>query len=524
MEVTDYLILKPFKNLPISDFSNPEIEKKMKDALAKVESEFGKEYDIIIGGRKYKSERKIKSINPSKISEIVGITNAADEELAEKAVQEALKTFEEWSKVPAWKRAEYLLKTAEILRQKRYEFVATMVLEVGKNWIEADADFAEAVDFLEFYAREMLRYASEQPLVRIPTEKNELRYIPLGVGAIIPPWNFPLAILVGMTSSAIVTGNTVVLKPASDSTVIAAKFVKALEEAGLPEGVVNFLPGSGALAGEYLVKHPKIRFISFTGSKEVGLRIHELASKHQPGQIWIKRTILEMGGKDAVVVDETADLEAAAEGIVVSAFGFQGQKCSAGSRAIIVEKVYDEVVEKVIEKTSKIKIGDVRFKENWLGPVINRGAFEKIKGYIEIGKREGTLIYGGKTLENLGGFFIEPTIFKDVPWNARIAQEEIFGPVLAIIKAKDFDEALKFANSTEYGLTGSLYSKSRERIERAKNEFHVGNLYFNRKCTGALVGVHPFGGFNMSGTDSKAGGRDYLGLFLQAKAISEKIL
>ena len=524
MEATDFLILKPFKNLPISDFSNPEIEKKMKEALAKVESEFEKEYEIVIGGKRYKSERKIKSINPSKITEIVGITNSANEDLAEMAVQTALKAFDEWSKTPAWKRAEYLLKTAEILRQKRFDFVATMVFEVGKNWVEADADFAEAVDFLEFYAREMLRYASEQPLVRIPTEKNELRYIPLGVGAIIPPWNFPLAILVGMTSAAIVTGNTVVLKPASDSTVIAAKFYEALEEAGLPEGVVNFLPGSGALAGEYLVKHPKIRFISFTGSKEVGLRIHELASKTQPGQIWIKRTVLEMGGKDAVVVDETADLDAAAEGIVVSAFGFQGQKCSAGSRAIIVEEVYDKVIEKVIDKASKIKIGDVRYKENWLGPVINRGAFEKIKGYIEIGKKEGTLIFGGKTLENWGGFFIEPTIFKDVPWNARIAQEEIFGPVLAIIKAKDFEEALKIANSTEYGLTGSLYSKSRERIEKAKNEFHVGNLYFNRKCTGALVGVHPFGGFNMSGTDSKAGGRDYLGLFLQAKSISEKIL
>ncbi|SHH38243.1 L-glutamate gamma-semialdehyde dehydrogenase [Thermosipho atlanticus] len=524
MEATDLLILKPFKNLPISDFSDSETEIKMKEALKKVEKTFGKEYDIVIAGKRYKTERKIKSINPSKIEEIVGFTNSATEELAELAIQEALKAFKTWSKTPAWKRAEYLLKTAEILRNKRYEFVATMVYEVGKNWIEADADFAEAVDFLEFYAREMLRYASEQPLVRIPTEKNELKYIPLGVGAIIPPWNFPLAILVGMTSAAIVTGNTVVLKPASDSTVIAAKFYEALEEAGLPEGVVNFLPGSGALAGEYLVKHPKIRFISFTGSKEVGSRIHELAAKPQPGQIWIKRTILEMGGKDAIVVDETADLDSAAEGIVTSAFGFQGQKCSAGSRAIIVEEVYDELVEKILERTSKIKMGDVRFKENWLGPVINRGAFEKIKGYIEIGKKEGKLIHGGNTKENLGGYFIEPTIFKDVAWNARIAQEEIFGPVLAIIKAKDFDDALRIANSTEYGLTGSLYSSSRKRIEKAKEEFHVGNLYFNRKCTGALVGVHPFGGFNMSGTDSKAGGRDYLGLFLQAKVNSEKIL
>ncbi|QTA37983.1 L-glutamate gamma-semialdehyde dehydrogenase [Thermosipho ferrireducens] len=524
MEATNFMILKPFENLKIADFSNSETEFMMKKALEKVAVEFGKEYDIVIGGKAYKSDKKIKSINPSKTDEIVGYTNSATEELAELAVEKAWEAFKTWSKTPAYKRAEFLLKTADILRKKRFEFGATMIYEVGKNWVEADADFAEAVDFLEFYAREMLRYASEQPLVRIPTEKNELRYIPLGVGAIIPPWNFPLAILVGMTSAAIVTGNTVVLKPASDSTVIAAKFFEALQEAGLPDGVVNFLPGSGALAGEYLVKHPKIRFISFTGSKDVGLRINELAARPQPGQIWIKRTILEMGGKDAIIVDETADLDSAAEGIVTSAFGFQGQKCSAGSRAIIVKDVYDKLVEKVIEKAEKIKMGDVRFRENWLGPVINHGAFEKIKAYIEIGKNEGNLIFGGNTREELGGFFIEPTIFKDVDGNARIAQEEIFGPVLAIIKANDFEEALHIANSTEYGLTGALYSKSRDRIEKAKEEFHVGNLYFNRKCTGALVGVHPFGGFNMSGTDSKAGGRDYLGLFLQAKAISEKIL
>ena len=522
-EVTDWTVIPPFKNEPIVDFSKPENEEYMKAALEKVYSEFGKEYDIVIGGKVYKSEKKIKSINPSKYDEVVGYVNSADETLAERAVESAWNAFETWSKTPAHIRAEYMLKAAKRIKERRFEFDAWLVYEVGKSWVEADADVAEAIDFLEYYSRDMLRYASDQPLVRIPGENNELRYIPLGVGAIIPPWNFPLAILVGMTSSAVVTGNTVILKPASDSPIIGAKFFEVLQEIGLPDGVVNFMPGSGALAGEYLVKHPKIRFISFTGSKEVGLRIHELAAKPQPGQIWLKRTVLEMGGKDAVVVDETADLDAAAEGIVVSAFGYQGQKCSAGSRAIIVKDIYDKLVEKIVNRVSKIKMGDVRYKENWLGPVVNKSSMEKILNYIEIGKKEGTLVCGGRSREDLGGYFIEPTVFKDVPWNARIAQEEIFGPVLSIIKAEDFDDAMRIANSTEYGLTGSLYSKDRARIERAKVEFHVGNLYFNRKSTGALVGPHPFGGFNMSGTDSKTGGRDHLGLFMQAKAISEKI-
>lgn len=522
-EVTHWTIIPPFRNEPLINFEQAESEKRMNEALERVYKEFGKEYDIVIGGKSYKTEKKIRSINPSKFDEVVGSVNSATEELADLAVQEAWKAYETWSRTPAWKRAEYLLKAAQLIRERKFEFDAWLVYEVGKNWVEADADVSEAIDFLEFYAREILRYTSEQPLVRIPGEYNELRYIPLGVGAIIPPWNFPLAILVGMTSAAIVTGNTVVLKPASDSPVIAAKFFEVMREVGLPDGVINFLPGSGALAGEFLVKHPKVRFISFTGSKDVGLRIHELAAKPQPGQIWIKRTVLEMGGKDAVVVDETADLDAAAEGIVVSAFGYQGQKCSAGSRAIVVKEVYDAVIERVLERVKKIKMGDVRFKENWLGPVINRSSMEKIMAYIEIGKKEGQLIWGGNSREELGGYFIEPTIFKDVSWDARIAQEEIFGPVLAFIKAENFDDALRIANSTEYGLTGSLYSQDRTRIERAKEEFHVGNLYFNRKCTGALVGVHPFGGFNMSGTDSKAGGRDYLGLFLQAKVWSEKI-
>ncbi len=521
----EHTVLKPFENFPIIDFSSPEDEEKMRKALEKVELELGKEYPIVIGGKEYRTDRKIKSINPANYEQVVGIVSKADRDLADKALDVAWETFKEWKKWPAWKRAEILLRASEIMKERAYELSAWMVKEVGKNWVEAWADVAETIDYLEYYSRQMLRYAQGYPMVQIPTEKSEYRYIPLGVGVVIPPWNFPLAILGGMTLASIVTGNTVILKPASDSPVIGYKFFEIMREAGLPDGVINFLPGEGSEVGEYLVSHPRTRFIAFTGSKDVGLRINELASKHQKGQIWIKRVVLEMGGKDAVVVDETADLNSAAEGIVVSAFGFQGQKCSAGSRAIVVEEVYDYVLEKVVEKTKNLKIGDPVEKENWFGPVINKMAVEKIMGYIKIGRDEGKLVLGGRYLgDEMGGYYIEPTIFSDVDPKARIAQEEIFGPVLAFIKAKDFDHALEIANSTEYGLTGSLYSKDRSRIERAKDEFHVGNLYFNRKCTGALVGVHPFGGFNMSGTDSKAGGPDYLLLFMQAKSISERII
>ncbi len=521
----EYTVIKPFENFPIIDFSDPEDEKKMKEAIAKVESELGREYPIVIGGKEYHTDRKIKSINPARYEETVGVVSKASRELAEKALKVAWETFKEWKKWPAWKRAEILLKASKIMRERAYELSAWMVKEVGKNWVEAWADVAETIDYLEYYSRQMLKYSQGQPVHQIPGEKNEYRYIPLGVGVVIPPWNFPLAILGGMTLASIVTGNTVVLKPASDSPIIGYKFYEIMMEAGLPDGVINFLPGSGAEVGDYLVSHKDTRFIAFTGSKDVGLRINQLAAKHQKGQLWIKRVILEMGGKDAVVVDETADLESAAEGIVVSAYGFQGQKCSAGSRAIVVEDVYEDVLNLVIEKAKNLKIGDPVEKENWFGPVINNAAVQKIMGYIDIGKREGKLVIGGNYLgESMKGFYIEPTIFSDVDPKARIAQEEIFGPVLSFIKAKDFDDALEIANSTEYGLTGALYSRDMKRIERAKEEFHVGNLYFNRKCTGALVGVQPFGGFNMSGTDSKAGGPDYLLLFMQAKSISERIL
>ncbi|CRF28910.1 aldehyde dehydrogenase [Mycobacterium tuberculosis] len=396
-----------------------------------------------------------------------------------------------------------------------------MVVEAGKSWAEADADTAEAIDFLEFYGREAERLAERQPLTSIPGEDNELTYIPLGVGVIIPPWNFPLAITAGMTSAAVAAGNTVVLKPASATPVVAAKFVELLQTAGLPDGVVNFLPGSGQEVGDYLVEHPLTRFISFTGSREVGLRINELAARTAPGQRWIKRVVAEMGGKDAIIVDSDSDLELAAEAITASAFGFAGQKCSACSRAIVHESVYDEVLRRVAERVSRLRLGNPSNPEVDVGPVIDAKAHLKILEYLEIGSTEGRLVCGGGA-GGAKGYYIEPTVIADVDSKARIVQEEIFGPVVAFIKSASFDHALELANDTEYGLTGAVITRNRAHLERARTEFHVGNLYFNRKCTGALVGVHPFGGFNMSGTDSKAGGRDYLLQFTQAKVVSER--
>jgi 1-pyrroline-5-carboxylate dehydrogenase len=512
---------KPFTNEPLTDFSKEEFKHAQTEALEQVKSELGRTYPLIIGGKKITGEQTFASVNPAQPDQIIGHFVQATVEQANEAIRIAATTFEIWKRTPAEERASYLFAAADLLRQRRFYINAWMIHEVGKSWPEADGDTAEAIDFLEFYAREMLRLAEPQPIIPAQGEHNQLVYIPLGVGVVIAPWNFPCGILVGMASASIVTGNTIVLKPASTAAATGYQFVRILEEVGVPAGVVNFLTGSGSVVGDALVDNPQTRFVAFTGSRDIGLRIYERASKHQKGQRWLKRSVLEMGGKDAVVVDETADLEAAATSIVTSAFGFQGQKCSAGSRAIIVKEVYDQVLEKVVEKTKHLTLGDVTKPETFMGPVIDQNAMKKIIEYIEVGKSEGRLLLGGG--HHGPGYFIEPTIIADVDPHAHIAQEEIFGPVLAVIKAQDFDDALRIANDTEYGLTGSLYSTDPERIERAKQEYHVGNLYFNRKCTGALVGTHPFGGFNMSGTDSKAGGRDYLLLFLQAKTISAKI-
>jgi 1-pyrroline-5-carboxylate dehydrogenase len=512
-----------FRNEPFTDFSRHENAHAMREALTRVGDLLGHEYPLIIGGERVHTSAKIESRDPARPAQIVGIHQKAGAEHAGQAVEAAAEAFSTWRFVSAGERASLLLHAADIIRRKKFDFCAWLTCEVGKNWAEADADVGETIDFLEFYAREALRLAAATTPIQYPGERDQLLYIPLGAGAVISPWNFPFAIMAGMTAAAIVTGNTVVLKPSSDSPTIAARFVEVLEEAGMPPGVVNFCPGSGATFGNAVVEHPKTRFIAFTGSKEVGLDIHERAAKTQPGQVWIKRTILEMGGKDSIVVCADADFDAAVDGVVASAFGFSGQKCSACSRAIVEDSIYDAFVDRVRERVKTLRVGDPSQNAN-MGPVVSEGAMRTILGYIEIGKQEGRLVAGGSAVDTPEkGYYLTPTVIADVAPDARIAQEEIFGPVLAIIRARNFDHALEIANNTEFGLTGSVYSTDRVKLERAQQEFHVGNLYFNRKCTGAMVGAHPFGGFNMSGTDSKAGGPDYLYLFTQAKSVGEKL-
>lgn len=509
-----------YRNEPFTDFKQEHNRQAMLTALERVRAQLGRTYPLKISGQEIATDRRSASINPGELKQVVGYVAQADANLAHQAIAAADAAFRDWQHVDPEVRAGYLFKAAAIIRRRKFEFSAWLVYEVGKNWAEADADVAEAIDFLEFYGREMIRLAGPQPLTPLPGEDNRLTYIPLGVGVVIPPWNFPFAIMAGMTCAALVAGNTVVLKPASTSPVIAARFVELMEEAGLPAGVLNFVPGSGSEIGDLLVDHPRTRFVSFTGSRDVGLRINERIARPAAGQIWMKRLIAEMGGKDGIVVDNSADPAEAAEAIVASAFGFQGQKCSAGSRAIIHQDIYEEVLGHIIEKTKQLTVGLP--EENYpIGPVIDENAYNKIREYMVIGASEGRLVAGGDIAEG-DGYYLQPTVFADVMPEARIMLEEIFGPVLAVCKAENFKQAIDIFNNTEYGLTGSVFSLNREHLEYARRHMHCGNLYFNRKCTGALVGVHPFGGFNMSGTDSKAGGRDYLLLFTQAKLVSEK--
>jgi len=517
------MALSRFKNEPTTDWSSSAARRKQEAALEAVRGRFGKEYPIVIGGERVTTPEKFASANPSHPDQVVGVFQKGTADVAQKAMDVAVAAFDEWKHVSPAKRASYLLKAAALMRRRRFELNAIEILEVGKTWPEADADVAEAIDFLEFYAREMHRYGADHPVVKLRGEKGKLVYLSLGVGVVIPPWNFPLAILAGMSSAAIVTGNTVVLKPSSDSPLTAWAFMEIIEEVGLPPGVLNLVTGPGGSVGDTLVLHPKTRFVSFTGSKEVGIHINEAAARVQPGQIWLKRVVAEMGGKDSIIVDQKVDLEEAATGVIASAFGFQGQKCSACSRAIVDESLYDRFVDLVARKAEALTVGDAALPENFMGPVINAGSMESIMGYIQKGISEGGRLVAGGYRQGDEGWFIRPTVIADVQPEATIAQEEIFGPVLAVLKARSYDEAMQIANNTQYGLTGAVYSRARNHLKRAEQEFFVGNLYLNRKCTGALVGVHPFGGFNMSGTDSKAGGRDYLLLFLQAKSIAEKI-
>jgi 1-pyrroline-5-carboxylate dehydrogenase len=515
-------MLPEFRSEPLVDYGRPEAESAQRAALDQVRSRFGATYPLVIGGTRITTGETFQSHNPANPSDCVGRFAKATIDHVGQAIAAAEKAFESWRWIPPDERANVLLRAAGLLRRRRHEMNAAMIYEVGKNWPEADGDTAEAIDFLEFYAREMIRYGDRQPLTAQPGEHNVLEYIPLGVGVVIPPWNFPCAITCGMTAASIVTGNGTILKPSSDAPLTAWKLFEIFEEAGVPPGVLNFLPGPGGTVGDALVEHPRTRFIAFTGSMAVGTGISERAGRVARGQIWIKRAILEMGGKDFTIIDEDADLAAAVDGVYAGAWGFQGQKCSACSRAIIHAGVYDEFVERLAAKVKSMTIGPTEKREHYLGPVVNERAEKTILEYIEVGKKEGRLVHGGEKHSG-PGYFLKPTVFADVKPDARIAQEEIFGPVLAIIRARGLEEEIAIANGTIYGLTGAYYSRDRAKIVEAKRRLHVGNLYINRKCTGALVGIHPFGGFNMSGTDSKAGGRDYLGLFLQGKSITELI-
>ncbi len=515
-------MLQPYRSLPYSDFSEPTPAVGYRHALEKVGSELGVHAPLVIGGERIVTERVIRSVDPSRPDRLVGTASSATSEHAVAALSAAWEAYPDWSRRPAGDRADLIHRVGDLIAERIYEFAAWQTFEAGKNWAEAEADVAEAIDFCRYYAHQALVMDEPVAVYDYPGETNESWLQPIGAGVVIPPWNFPLAILVGMTAGPIAAGNTVVLKPASNTPLIGWGFMQVLEEAGVPNGVVNFLPGPGSEVGDTLVDHPTTRFINFTGSKEVGLRIGERSSKVHGGQKWLKRAYMEMGGKDALVVDETTDLDAAADDAVRSAFGFQGQKCSACSRLIVVDAVHDALVDKVVERAAALTIG-APTGNHQVGPVVSEAQYRSILEEIELGKAEATLVLGGEAVDLDGGYYIQPTVFVNVDRDARLAQHEIFGPVLSVIRAADFDDALEIANGTEYGLTGGLHSTDESRIERARREFYVGNLYINRKITGALVGIQPFGGFNMSGSNAKAGGPDYLRLFMEMKTMARRI-
>ncbi len=511
-----------FKNEPPLDFSHSKNREKMTDALKDMRRQFNERYPLFLGSGKILTDRERLSLNPAAGHEVIGRVSQAQKGEAEEAIEEAKKALKEWSRTAPKERAGYLLRAAEEMRKKRRELAALEIYEVGKTWKDADADVAEAIDYLEFYRREMTRLGTPKILGDYPGEENEYFYNPRGIGVVISPWNFPLAISTGMVSAGIVTGNCVIFKPSGLSPVTGYKLVEIFSLCGLPPGVLQFLPGPGGEVGEYLVSHPAIDFIAFTGSKDVGLRIIKLAGEMQKGHRNVKKVIAEMGGKNAIIIDETADLDEAVKGVLESALGYQGQKCSACSRVIIVGDIIKEFLDRLKEAMESIRIGPPEEPGAFMGPVIDEEALRKIKGYIEVGKSEGKTLLIRDVREK--GCFLGPAIFSDVAPGARIAQEEIFGPVLSVLKARDIDEALAIANITSYALTGGLFSRTPSTIRKVKKEFRVGNLYINRNITGALVGRQPFGGFGMSGVGSKAGGPDYLLQFMNPVCISENTL
>ncbi len=511
-----------FENEPPIDFNKEENRKAMKDSLAKIKKQFGKTYPLIIGKKEIKTNQEIISVNPADPSVIVGKTSAAGATDADQAIEVAKIAQIEWAKTSADKRAAILEKTGQLMREKKFDLAALEVYEVGKTWREADGDIAEAIDFCDYYAGQMRKLSVSQKVSFVPGEDSQYFYQPRGVGVVIAPWNFPLAILCGMTVGAAVCGNAVIMKPAEQSPIIAAAFMEILKEAGMPPGVINFLPGYGEEVGEYLVNHHKVDFIVFTGSKNVGLQIISKAAKTQPGQQSIKKVVAELGGKNAIIVDSDADLDEAVQGVIYSAFGYQGQKCSACSRVIVLEENYDKFVNRLTEAARSLLVTNPESAGASVGPVVDEEAFDRIREAIVKAKSEGNLLFEAPVPSV--GYFISPTIVENIKPDSWTAQNEIFGPVLAVIKVKTFDEALAVANGTEFALTGGVYTRSPAHLEKARREFEVGNLYINRGCTGAIVGRHPFGGFKMSGVGSKAGGPDYLLQFLEPRTITENTM
>jgi RHH-type transcriptional regulator, proline utilization regulon repressor / proline dehydrogenase / delta 1-pyrroline-5-carboxylate dehydrogenase len=509
-----------FKNAPLVSFVYKDTQDKMQSALREVRKRLGEKHPLYIGGEKVWTDDLTPSVNPSEPTEIVGYGTEAGIPEAERAVKAARAAFEKWRWTPFEERAQLLDRAANILERRRYEISAVEVFEVGKPWSEADADIREAIDFCRFYAQQMRRLGRPKLTQQVPGEESYHHYWPRGVAFVIAPWNFPIAILCGMASAGIVTGNAVIMKPSEQSIICGAMLMQVFEEAGVPSGVLNFLSGHGSVIGAHLVDHKDVDLIAFTGSREVGLKIWESAGITRPGQRELKRVICEMGGKNAMIVDADADIDETIMYSIYSAFGFQGQKCSALSRLILLEENYDRVMERLIPAAASLRIGNPEQPGIMVGPVIDEAAYRRISDYIETGKKEATLAYQAKEVPS-HGYFIPPTIFTDVKPNMRIAREEIFGPVLSVLKVRDLDAALEVANGTDYALTGGFFSRSPDNIERVKARLEAGNVYINRSCTGAIVGRHPFGGFKMSGSGTKAGGEDYLLHFLVPRVVTE---
>jgi len=512
----------PFANEPPLDFSAATVRTGFREALARVRGSFGRQYPVVIGGEEFAGNDGFESVNPAAPEEVVGRFACCDRELAGRGVAAALAYRGGWEKKGVEERASILFRAAALARNRRLELAAWEVFETGKGWGEADADVAEAIDYLEYYGREALRLLRPRRLGDAPGEENRYFHQPRGVGVVIAPWNFPLAISAGMTAAALVAGNAVIYKPSSLSAATGWQLFALLREAGVPDGVLNFVPGRGEEVGNSLVEHPDVAFVAFTGSREVGLAIVEGAGRTRPGQRLVKRVIAEMGGKNAIIVDTDADLDAAIPGVILSAFGYAGQKCSACSRVVVLAGCYERFMARLAEAVRSVAVGPAEDPASFVGPVIDGRAKEKILGYIELGSREGRLAAQGKA--PAGGNYVPPSVLADLPPGSRLLREEIFGPVLAVVQVRDMEEALAVANDSEYALTGGLYSRSPASIARAREAFRVGNLYINRPITGALVGRQPFGGFRLSGVGAKAGGPDYLLQFTEPRLVTENTL